>query len=50
MLEGLFMSNNIVSSFATVDPFDGMTGASPAQAQNLVGGQWVSDAENPYRA
>ena len=33
---------NIVASFATVDPFDGMTGASPAQAQNLVGGEWVS--------
>ena len=29
-------------SFATVDPFDGMTGAAPAQAQNLVGGQWVT--------
>ena len=33
---------DIVKSFATVDPFDGMTGAAPAQAQNLVGGQWVS--------
>ena len=33
---------NFVKSFATVDPFDGMTGAAPAQAQNLVGGQWVS--------
>ena len=37
--------SNLVSSFATVDPFDGMTGASPAQAQNLVGGEWVSDAK-----
>ena len=34
--------SNFVKSFATVDPFDGMTGAAPAQAQNLVGGQWVS--------
>ena len=31
-----------VTSFATVDPFDGMTAAAPARAQNLVGGQWVS--------
>lgn len=36
---------NTVASFATVDPFDGMTGESPAQAQNLVGGKWVSDAK-----
>jgi 1-pyrroline-5-carboxylate dehydrogenase len=33
---------DFVKSFATVDPFDGMTGTAPAQAQNLVGGQWVS--------
>jgi 1-pyrroline-5-carboxylate dehydrogenase len=32
-----------VASFATVDPFDGMTATSPARAQNLVGGAWVSD-------
>jgi len=34
-----------VASFATVDPFAGMTGQSPAQLQNLVGGQWVSDSK-----
>ena len=28
-------------SFATVDPFDGMTGATPAAAQNLVSGSWL---------
>jgi 1-pyrroline-5-carboxylate dehydrogenase len=28
-------------SFATVDPFTGMTGAAPGQLQNLVNGQWV---------
>ena len=32
-----------VASFATVDPFAGMTAQSPAHAQNLVGGEWVSD-------
>ena len=37
--------SNTISSFATVDPFDGMTGDAPAQCQNLVGGQWVSDSE-----
>jgi 1-pyrroline-5-carboxylate dehydrogenase len=31
-----------VAAFATVDPFDGMTEASPGRAQNLAGGQWVS--------
>jgi len=34
---------NRIASFATVDPFDGMTGKSPGQLQNLVGGAWVSD-------
>ncbi len=34
-----------VASFATVDPFSGMTAQSPAQAQNLVGGEWVSDSK-----
>jgi len=34
-----------VAAFATVDPFDGMTSAAPAQAQNLVGGEWVSDSK-----
>ena len=28
-------------SFATVDPFAGMTGEAPGQLQNLVNGQWV---------
>ena len=32
-----------VPIFATVDPFDGMTGNAPAEFQNLVGGQWVSE-------
>ena len=31
-----------VPEFATVDPFDGMTAASPGILQNLVGGQWVT--------
>ena len=34
-----------VASFATVDPFDGMTASSPAQLQNLVGGRWVSEPQ-----
>jgi 1-pyrroline-5-carboxylate dehydrogenase len=34
-----------VTAFATVDPFAGMTARSPAQAQNLVGGKWVSDSK-----
>jgi len=38
------MTNN-VASFATVDPFDGMTADAPAQLQNLVGGEWVSDSK-----
>ena len=33
---------SIVDSFASFSPFDGMTAASPAGAQNLVGGKWVS--------
>ena len=28
-------------SFATVDPFEGMTGQDPAILQDLVGGSWV---------
>ena len=28
-------------SFATVDPFAGMTGANPGRLHNLVGGRWV---------
>ena len=34
-----------VATFATVDPFEGMTEASPGHAQNLAGGQWVSVAQ-----
>jgi len=33
---------NTVASFATVDPFDGMTGDAPGLVQNLVAGSWVS--------
>ena len=33
------------AAFATVDPFEGMTEASPGRAQNLAGGQWVSVAQ-----
>jgi 1-pyrroline-5-carboxylate dehydrogenase len=28
-------------SFATIDPFAGMTGSNPGQLRNLVGGRWV---------
>jgi 1-pyrroline-5-carboxylate dehydrogenase len=31
-----------VAAFATVDPFDEMTGKKPGHAQNLADGQWVS--------
>ena len=34
--------SNKVPAFATVDPFDGMTGSDPGVLQNLVGGKWVS--------
>jgi 1-pyrroline-5-carboxylate dehydrogenase len=34
-----------VASFATVDPFAGMTASKPARLQNLVGGAWVSDSQ-----
>jgi 1-pyrroline-5-carboxylate dehydrogenase len=34
-----------LASFATVDPFGGMTGKSPGQLQNLVGGEWVSESK-----
>ena len=30
------------TSFATVDPFEGMTGDDPGRVQNLAGGQWQS--------
>lgn len=32
-------------SFATVDPFDGMTATNPGVVLNLVGGEWVSVAD-----
>lgn len=32
---------NSWKSFATVDPFAGMTGSNPGQLRNLVGGQWL---------
>ena len=28
-------------TFATVDPFAGMTGSEPGRLQNLAGGQWT---------
>ena len=31
-----------VAAFATVDPFEGMTGKNPGRAANLAGGNWVS--------
>ena len=34
-----------VPVFATVDPFDGMTGSQPAELQNLVGGEWLSESK-----
>jgi len=36
-----------VPVFATVDPFDGMTAASPAILQNLVDGRWA-DGDGDY--
>ncbi len=36
------MTSNKTPEFATVDPFGGMTGESPAAVQNLVAGNWVA--------
>ena len=36
-----------VPSFATVDPYDGMTEAEPGVLQNLVGGRWL-DGNGEY--
>jgi len=36
------MTSNRISSFATVDPFNGMTGDAPAKVMNLVDGDWVA--------
>ena len=38
------MNSGKAASFATVDPFDGMTSRDPGKVQNLVGGKWVSDS------
>lgn len=35
-----------VPEFATVDPFDGMTGADPGKLQNLVDGRWTDGGGN----
>jgi len=37
------MTSTKIPSFATVDPFDGMTSDVPATAQNLVDGAWITD-------
>jgi len=36
------MTSNRISSFATVDPFNGMTSSEPARVMNLVDGDWVA--------
>ena len=36
---------NKVPVFATVDPFDGMTGSTPGELQNLVGGKWLPESK-----
>ena len=36
-----------LTAFATVDTFDGMTGANPGKLQNLVAGEW-RDGESAY--
>jgi 1-pyrroline-5-carboxylate dehydrogenase len=36
------MTTNKTTQFATVDPFGGMTGETPAAAQNLVSGKWLA--------
>jgi 1-pyrroline-5-carboxylate dehydrogenase len=30
--------------FATLDPFDGMTGAQPGTVRNLLAGEWITDS------
>ncbi len=32
-------------TFATLDPFDGMSAANPGRLQNLVAGEWVAESE-----
>ena len=41
------LMSNKVPAFATIDPFDGMTGDNPGELQNLVGGKWVPENEVP---
>ena len=37
--------SNKVPAFASIDPFDGMTGDNPGELQNLVAGKWVSESK-----
>ncbi len=37
--------SDVWRSFATVDPFEGMTGDNPGRVQNLVAGEWQSPAD-----
>lgn len=37
------MTSANTTSFATIDPFEGMTRGSPGRAMNLVDGDWVAD-------
>jgi 1-pyrroline-5-carboxylate dehydrogenase len=37
-----------IPSFATIDPFDGMTGNAPGIARNLVGGTW-READSQFK-
>ncbi|MDH3588610.1 MAG: aldehyde dehydrogenase family protein [Gammaproteobacteria bacterium] len=39
------MNSDRISNFATVDPFNGMTGDAPGQVMNLVGGNWFADQQ-----
>lgn len=39
------MTSNRISSFATVDPFNGMTGDAPARVMNLVDGDWAAEQQ-----
>jgi len=34
-----------ISTFATIDPFNGMTASSPGLAKNLVDGRWVTEQQ-----
>jgi len=39
------MTSIRISSFATVDPFNGMTSGAPARVMNLVDGGWVAEQQ-----